>query len=720
MKRLKSVGDGAAGSSAWPARRSGSPEGRDGELATAPDRGPADGHSPSPARSATSRRSSPAHGGEPSHSATPFGHGLKHLFQSHRRRAGGGGGGGGTGSLDVAAPGHAERERSPELHRVSYAVSLRELPARPSAFNKVLQQIRSRPTGLGRRSASRSGGSGSSLASSSATASVNVASSSPSPSSAATTAVAPASSSSASSLSAPGGGAGPGGVDRMDMAPLSAGSDGSAMSGGADGVDLGGLTGDPHRTRVVALEQLQQKVLRVTERMRIEQEARDENVAEYLKLSHNADRQQGARIKHVFEKKNQKSSTTIAQLQRKLDHYHRRLRDMEQSGSGSGGSGGSQGGGAGTAPGTGPRHAKGVALRGFGEGVVDTVRGGLLGLSHSAAGAVVHRPREFFRHHFGSADNLHDLQVGASRATQPAARLPLRLLTSPASSSHSPRGTGSDDDCSSATSGSLGAESGLGLALAPPAGAGGPAGAALHGGGTGGGGGSPRGGGGVGGGGGGSGGGGGGGGMGGLSEAQRRGLETVVEELREIREAQARLGHLLEAVKAQHQQEYAVLSQSLHEERYRFERLEEQLSDLTELHQNEMMNLRQELVSMEEKVAYQAYERARDTQEALESCQTRVSKLELQQQQQQVVQLEGLEGCAGDARALLGKLINVLLALVAVLLVFVSTAAGFLTPLLRTRARVAATAVLAAVLAVAWRSRGALTGLLRWPPTPPE
>nr|XP_032828231.1 transmembrane and coiled-coil domains protein 2-like [Petromyzon marinus] len=214
MKRLKSVGDGAAGSAAWPARRSGSPEGRDGEPATAPDRGPADGHSPSPARSATSRRSSPAHGGEPSHSATPFGHGLKHLFQSHRRRAGGGGGGGGgTGSLDVAAPGHAERERSPELHRVSYAVSLRELPARPSAFNKVLQQIRSRPTGLGRRSASRSGGSGSSLASSSATASVTVASSSsPSPSSAATTAAAPASSSSTSSLSTPGGGAGPGGV----------------------------------------------------------------------------------------------------------------------------------------------------------------------------------------------------------------------------------------------------------------------------------------------------------------------------------------------------------------------------------------------------------------------------------------------------------------------------------------------------------------------------
>jgi len=48
--------------------------------------------------------------------------------------------------------------------------------------------------------------------------------------------------------------------------------------------------------------------------------------------------------------------------------------------------------------------------------------------------------------------------------------------------------------------------------------------------------------------------------------------------------------------------------------RFRYERLEEQLNDLTELHQNEMTNLKQELASMEEKVAYQSYERARDIQ----------------------------------------------------------------------------------------------------------
>ena len=53
---------------------------------------------------------------------------------------------------------------------------------------------------------------------------------------------------------------------------------------------------------------------------------------------------------------------------------------------------------------------------------------------------------------------------------------------------------------------------------------------------------------------------------------------------------------------------------------YRCERLEEQLNDLTELHQNEILNLKQELASMEEKIAYQSYERARDIQVCLVIC----------------------------------------------------------------------------------------------------
>ncbi|GAA6072136.1 transmembrane and coiled-coil domains protein 2 isoform X1, partial [Tachysurus ichikawai] len=87
--------------------------------------------------------------------------------------------------------------------------------------------------------------------------------------------------------------------------------------------------------------------------------------------------------------------------------------------------------------------------------------------------------------------------------------------------------------------------------------------------------------------------------------------------------------------------------------------------------------------------------------EAVESCLTRVSKLELQQQQQQVVQLEGVENA--NARALLGKLISVLLALMAVLLVFVSTVANFITPLMKTRTRIASSVAFTLFLITLWK-----------------
>lgn len=50
--------------------------------------------------------------------------------------------------------------------------------------------------------------------------------------------------------------------------------------------------------------------------------------------------------------------------------------------------------------------------------------------------------------------------------------------------------------------------------------------------------------------------------------------------------------------------------------------MEDQLNDLTELHQHETSNLKQELASIEEKVAYQAYERARDIQVCMDTIHT--------------------------------------------------------------------------------------------------
>ncbi|XP_021466141.2 transmembrane and coiled-coil domains protein 1 isoform X1 [Oncorhynchus mykiss] len=412
----------------------------------------------------------------------------------------------------------------------------------------------------------------------------------------------------------------------------------NAIFYGADsyGLDSVDSTPDPQRTKQ-AIAQLQQKILKLTEQIKIEQRARDDNVAEYLKLANNADKQQSARIKQVFEKKNQKSAQTIQQLQRKLERYQRKLKEVEHNGI--------------------PRQPKDV-LRDMHQGLKDVgakVTGGLSSFSHathSAAGAVVSKPREIaslIRNKFGSADNISSLRDSLDEPQEDGHGL---------GGASSPK-YGSEDDCSSASSGSAGVNSVPG---GPPSSKG----------------------------------------LNTLDPGQSLGLDTLLHEVQELRDNQGRLDESFNSLKSHYQRDYTMIIQALQEERYRCERLEEQLNDLTELHQNEILNLKQELASMEEKIAYQSYERARDIQEALEACQTRISKMELQQQQQQVVQLEGLENAT--ARTLLGKLINVLLAIMAVLLVFVSTVANCVVPLMKTRSRTFSTLLLVVLLAFLWRN----------------
>uniref|UniRef100_V5I944 Transmembrane and coiled-coil domains protein n=4 Tax=Anoplophora glabripennis TaxID=217634 RepID=V5I944_ANOGL len=83
----------------------------------------------------------------------------------------------------------------------------------------------------------------------------------------------------------------------------------------------------------------------------------------------------------------------------------------------------------------------------------------------------------------------------------------------------------------------------------------------------------------------------------------------------------------------------------------------------------------------------------------LEHCQTKIQKMEHQAlQQQQYVTLEGLDN--SNARALVVKLINVLLTVLQVILLLVATGAGIIMPFLRTRLRILSTVVL--VIAIAF------------------
>ena len=56
------------------------------------------------------------------------------------------------------------------------------------------------------------------------------------------------------------------------------------------------------------------------------------NVNEYLQLAGEADKVQLQRIKQVFEKKNQKSTANLSQLQKKLENYTKKLKDVETYG----------------------------------------------------------------------------------------------------------------------------------------------------------------------------------------------------------------------------------------------------------------------------------------------------------------------------------------------------------------------------------------------------
>jgi len=96
----------------------------------------------------------------------------------------------------------------------------------------------------------------------------------------------------------------------------------------------------------------------------------------------------------------------------------------------------------------------------------------------------------------------------------------------------------------------------------------------------------------------------------------------------------------------------------------RCERLEEQMNDLTELHQNEIENIKSGVTDMEEKVQYQSEERVRDIQEQLATLETRISRMEHQAAQHHIGSIESIEN--HNARAIVVKGINVLLTLLQV------------------------------------------------------
>ncbi|KAG7329476.1 hypothetical protein KOW79_007650 [Hemibagrus wyckioides] len=383
---------------------------------------------------------------------------------------------------------------------------------------------------------------------------------------------------------------------------------------------------------------LQQKIMKAKEQLRVERMEQDGNVAEFLKLVNMADKQQVARIRQVFEKKNQKTVHNINQLQKKLDQYYRRMKESENNNNNGPSKNSSPKDAAKAQPKDAPKDtAKEVSNSG---------RHNCLDKLKPSAPTVLltppsffNKPREFanlIRNKFGSADNITQLKTSLDEGGG-------RMLSGSATIVGQAKFHSDDDEYSTGTSASADSN-------------GNPA---VH--------------------------------------KHDHTVDLMLEELQEIRQSQLQFAKDMNLLKENINGDN-FLTQRLEDERDRVERLEEQLNDLVELHQHEMSNLKQELASIEEKVAYQANERARDLQEVLESCNSRLCKLE---QQVQVVQVE-TEGVFD--RKLLPKIINVLLAVVTLLLVCVSTVTRCIRAGVRSRTQLLVTVFSAVLIALVWRS----------------
>ncbi|XP_043830556.1 testis-specific protein TEX28 [Dromiciops gliroides] len=77
-------------------------------------------------------------------------------------------------------------------------------------------------------------------------------------------------------------------------------------------------------------DSIKHRILYLSEQLKVEKTSRDENTVGYLKLVSKADRHQATHIRQAFEKVNQRSSATIAHIERKLRQYHQQLQEMEE------------------------------------------------------------------------------------------------------------------------------------------------------------------------------------------------------------------------------------------------------------------------------------------------------------------------------------------------------------------------------------------------------
>ena len=163
----------------------------------------------------------------------------------------------------------------------------------------------------------------------------------------------------------------------------------------------------------------------------------------------------------------------------------------------------------------------------------------------------------------------------------------------------------------------------------------------------------------------------------------------------------------MEELRQQCKQEVESLTYKLYEERESYARLEEQINDLTELHQHEIENVKSGITDMGEKLHVQSEERLLEVKDHLHSLENKVTSMEHQQAQQ--LNIEGLD--SSDAREVMMKLLNILITFVHVILFFIGTFMNLAKPFLRTTPRLLTTTLVVMVSVCAYHQQEAILAL---------
>ncbi|XP_060678393.1 transmembrane and coiled-coil domains protein 1-like [Hemiscyllium ocellatum] len=386
---------------------------------------------------------------------------------------------------------------------------------------------------------------------------------------------------------------------------------------------------------------LHQKILKISEQIRVQQTHRNTNVSEYLRLIARTDHSQAFRFKQAFEKKNHYLTSVILQLQRRLQQYVRKQQQLE-------------------------RELELLREKNPSLFAIQGLRSDHL-LEENQTESPFHSEASSLSKTNLLPHALSEIQ-GVSKVT------PLDKFNPPYQTPHPLQQLSlPDDDYSTTTSFSEDLQDLAGLNYNIKAN-----------------------------------------GMNSL-ERQTTGYLSILEELTDIKETQLNLELNFKNIAEQYNHHYLVFQESLEEEKYRSTQLQAELNDLMDLHQNEVLNLKSELASLEEKIAYQSYESSRDIWEVLENFQSKMARLE---QQQQAAQGEILDHV--NTRELLGKTMNLLLIIIAVILMLMSTISALVSPFIKTRARTISTGIVIVLLFFAWHNWELLTAfitrrvILRW------